>query len=213
MNNMSRAGLMSGALQVALRREGEAYAWSGEKIEQSLAATLALVESKEVWVFAYGSLVWNPTFKVAESRRALVHGYHRSFCLNLPLGRGTPERPGLMLGLDRGGSCVGLALKVGGDVDMELALLWQREMLAGFYLPRWTHAHTSEGPVMALTFVADPTGPHYLGRLPEAEIARIIGGASGWLGSNREYLERTVDGLAAAGAPDRRMSRILQLLG
>lgn len=186
--------------------------WTIDQIDVSLTQTMRGIHLDDVWIFAYGSLVWNPIFPVAERRIACVHGYHRAFCLSSPIGRGTSDQPGLMLGLAAGGSCNGLALKIGGsDIRAELKLLWRREMLSGSYIPRWVNASTVSGNLRALTFVADPARKNYVGRLPdEAAVARLIA-ASGVLGSSFEYLQLTHDSLAAHGISDRHISRLLRL--
>jgi cation transport protein ChaC len=116
--------------------------WTSEQIDTSQMETMRGVRQDDVWVFANGSLIWNPIFPVVERRTASVHGFHRAFCLSSPIGRGTREQPGLMLGLAAGGSCKGLVLKIGGsDVQAELKLLWRREMLSGSYTPMGERIH------------------------------------------------------------------------
>ena len=184
---------------------------SEEAREASRKAIEAQVEpGTDVWVFGYGSLMWNPAIRVIESRKAEVRGYHRSFCLTLGLGRGSPDRPGLMLGLDRGGTCIGVAHRVAShDVSSELTVLWYREMLSGAYVPRWLRANTeSVGPSKVLTFVINRANPRYEGRVPEDEIARRIAAAEGILGTNRDYLYRTANQLRALGLADGPMHRL-----
>jgi cation transport protein ChaC len=129
--------------------------WTDEQIESSLATTIQGREVSEFWIFAYGSLIWNPIFPVARRLPARIHGYHRAFCLSSPFGRGTSDRPGLVLGLAAGGSCNGVAFRIGGgDIHTDLRLLWRREMLVGSYMPRWVKAYGSQGQLSALAFVA-----------------------------------------------------------
>ena len=98
----------------------------------------SVAPDQDVWVFGYGSLMWNPAFHHVELRPARLHGWHRSFCLWNTFGRGSPEKPGLMLALQPGGACAGVALRIAADaVPSELGVLWNREMLTGAYLPRW----------------------------------------------------------------------------
>lgn len=174
----------------------------------SLAATLAARPPGQdgVWLFAYGSLIWNPAIAFAERRRARVHGWHRAFCLSTIAGRGTPEEPGLVLGLDRGGACVGAAFRVApADVQRELTLLWQREMLSGSYVPRWVPLRDEAGAVFAeaIGFTIRREGPYYTSRLPRAELVRRLATAAGALGSSADYLLHTRDGLRAMGIRDR----------
>jgi glutathione-specific gamma-glutamylcyclotransferase len=159
---------------------------------------------QDVWVFGYGSLMWNPAIHIADSRKAHVRGYHRTFCLSLGAGRGTPERPGLMLGIDRGGSCTGVAHRVAADqAESELSILWLREMVSGAYEPRWVSADV-EGVkrLRVLTFVINRSHPRYEGQLAIEVAARRIVAAQGILGTNRDYLYRTVRHLAELGIED-----------
>jgi cation transport protein ChaC len=158
----------------------------------------------DVWVFGYGSLMWNPAINVVESRKAHIRGYHRTFCLTLGAGRGTPEQPGLMLAIDRGGSCSGVVHRIAAsEVESELSILWLREMMSGAYEPRWVNAEIAErGRARALAFVTNRSHPRYEGPLAEERAARRIAVAKGLLGTNREYLYRTVRHLAALDIDD-----------
>lgn len=167
----------------------------------------------DAWVFGYGSLMWNPAIRYQESRVGTVQGYHRRFCLWSPVGRGSADNPGLVLGLARGGSCKGVAYRIAGDhVAEELSVLWRREMISDGYIPRWVRLHTAEGALTALTFVINRTCPRYAGRLPDCEAARAIAKASGVLGTNAEYLLSTVEHLDALGIPDRRLHALREEL-
>jgi cation transport protein ChaC len=174
----------------------------------SLAETLARRPAgfEGVWLFAYGSLIWNPALSFEERRFARVHGWHRAFCLSTIAGRGTPEAPGLVLGLDRGGACAGAAFRVAErDIETELALLWRREMLSGSYAPRWVPVRDSDGVPFgqAVAFTIRREGPYYTKRLPRAELVQRLATARGALGSSAEYLLRTRDGLRSLGIRDR----------
>ena len=165
----------------------------------------------DIWVFGYGSLMWNPAIHVAETAPARLHGLHRSFCLNLVLGRGTHDNPGLMLGLDRGGSCRGMAHRIAADlVESETEILWMREMIGGAYRPAWVRLEAGgrrlDAP--AFTFSIDRSAPRYVGRLPEETVVRRISRAEGRLGTNRAYLYRTVERLDALGVGDGPMHRL-----
>ena len=174
---------------------------SEEDREASRAQALARLSSgDDVWFFGYGSLMWNPMIEVAESRAARIEGWHRHFCLTLNLGRGTPEFPGLMLGLDRGGACTGVVHRVAAAKrEAELKILWQREMMSGAYLPCWVRAETDGGALDAVTFVVRRDHPRYEGKLAEEVVAARIAQASGILGTNRDYLYRTAAHLRALG--------------
>lgn len=164
-----------------------------ERAESRNRMLAALEPDEDVWVFGYGSLMWNPAFKYLERRPALLHGWHRSFCLWTPLGRGSPEAPGLVLGLDRGGSCCGIAYRIAAaDRETELALVWQREMVGDGYRPRWARVRCREGSARAIIWVINRDGERYAGKLPVETVARTLASAVGKLGSNRDYLENTV---------------------
>ena len=163
----------------------------------------------DVWVFAYGSLMWNPCIHAAECRSGLLHGYHRSFCFWSPVGRGTLENPGLMLGLEPRGACRGIVYRVSHkDVPLELEIVWNREMVTGVYRPRLLKVATAEGPVQAVTFVVNRDHPRYAGRVPEARMIEALATAKGELGSAAEYLFSTVEHLDSLGIADGPMHRL-----
>ena len=165
---------------------------------------------QDVWVFGYGSLMWNPAFHYVERRLGRLHGYHRSFCMWTPLGRGSPENPGLMLGLDNGGSCRGVAFRIAAHkVEEELDIVWRREMVAGSYDPRWVTVRTDLGAVRAVTFVMNHENERYAGRLPVQTIVRHLATAGGRLGTAFEYLENTVAHLDELGIDDGPMHALL----
>jgi cation transport protein ChaC len=157
------------------------------------ASRLKTLESrwgKDLWVFAYGSLMWDPAFRFSEVRRAHLSGYHRRFCLQSEVGRGTPERPGLMAGLDTGGTCNGLVFRVSGDImELESQYIWRREMVLYSYAPEFLRMNTALGEVEALAFVVARDNPLLLPPLEAEETARRIAHAEGILGPNIDYLE------------------------
>lgn len=189
-----------------------------DEMEESQAAAIAsgppeVRAGGDAWVFGYGSLMWNPAIHYQESRIGTVHGFHRRFCLWAPLGRGTPDNPGLVLGLARGGSCKGVAYRIAGaDVEEEFRVLWRREMVSDGYTPRWVTADTAEGPVTALTYVINRTCPRYAGRLPDDEAVKAIRSAAGDLGTNAEYLLSTVRHLDELGITDVRLHALVRCL-
>jgi len=175
-----------------------------EQLSRSLTATLARKpKGAGWWIFAYGSLLWNPLFPVAEMRAARLRGFHRRFCLWSLASRGTPERPGLVLGLERGGSCRGVALRLPAPLALdELHLLWRREMVVGSYTPRWVALEADGRKITALTFVVRRDHPQYAGKLSLAEHIDTIVHARGAFGSTADYLERTRVALVAHGLFD-----------
>ena len=172
--------------------------------------------SGEVWVFAYGSLIWNPEFAFAEERLGLVQGWHRAFCLGwVRIYRGTPERPGIMLALDRGGSCRGVTFRLPPDaVNASLIPLLRREMpIKGDTIPaRWVTAHTAQGPVRAITFPISRSSDAYLPGLTEAAVVEALATAAGERGSMAEYLHSTVSHLERRGIHDRYLWRLQELV-
>jgi len=165
--------------------------------------------SQGVWLFAYGSLIWNPAFHFTERRIGTIYGYHRRFCLWTQLGRGCPERPGLVLGLERGGSCRGVAYRVAPDaIEDELEVVWRREMVSGSYVPTWVRAHTEDGPVPAIAFVINRAHERYARYLPDERVAEVIATASGRLGPCADYLMNTIEHLAELGIHDRPLERL-----
>jgi glutathione-specific gamma-glutamylcyclotransferase len=163
----------------------------------------------DVWIFGYGSLMWDPGFAFVEARPALVRGYHRSFCVYSHRYRGTPERPGLVLGLDRGGACKGIAYRVPAvDVAPALHYLWEREMANRTYHLKEVPLATPAGAVTARAFVVDRTHKNYAGRLPPEQTARIILQGIGARGPCRQYLENTVRELKKLGLVDGPLHRL-----
>ena len=158
-----------------------------------------------LWVFAYGSLIWNPIFHYRARRKARITGWHRAFCLAASGGRGTPDNPAMLLGLMPGGACTGAAFRIAEDVlEHELDLVWRREMVTGAYIPHWVALEDDEGRVFgqAIAFTINPESPSYAGELPEAEVVRRIATACGPMGTCAEYLFNTHDGLHGLGIAD-----------
>lgn len=137
------------------------YVLSEVQLQMSIRETLRRQEpNSDVWLFAYGSLIWNPIFRFIEHRVGTVYGWHRHFCLWTPLGRGTPDNPGLVLGLDRGGSCRGVVYRIAAtDVLPELLLLWRREMVVGSYIPRWVKVFDGTQGFEVIAFVVNRKYP------------------------------------------------------
>jgi cation transport protein ChaC len=208
--------LRDGTLIAAARRRnaGDLSLLSDAEIAASLQAILAThPPHDDVWLFGYGSLMWNPAMHYAETRPGLVRGWHRSYCLWAHMGRGTPDSPGLMLALDRGGSSNGLLFRFpAATAHAELLLPWQREMFTGAYLARWVRVDTDAGPIRAATFVANPAHPRYAGHLPEATIAARLAVAAGSLGTCEEYLTHTLAVLHAHNRTDHRLERLARMV-
>ncbi len=187
--------------------------------ERQASLNAVLAERPEhgdgLWLFAYGSLIWNPTIRVGERRVATAQGWHRAFCLSTSAGRGSPDNPGLLLGLRQGGSCAGAVLRVAeADIAHELDVLWRREMVTAGYVPRWLAVTDADGTRFghAIGFTSDPSGPGYIDDLTEDQMIRRLATAHGELGTSAEYLFRTWHGLRAMGISDPLVDRLAPLV-
>jgi glutathione-specific gamma-glutamylcyclotransferase len=215
---ITRQSLLDGSMLEYVRSSAEALPDMCYRTEAEMAALLEKTWSEhdareDLYVFGYGSLIWNPAFHHSSQVSATLHGWHRRFCLKTYIGRGTPENPGLMLALDHGGACKGVAFRVGaGQALEELGILWQREMYGGSYNARWVRVKTAEGEKRAITFVCNRRHPRYLPEIGDLETARLIATGSGDLGTCREYLENTAQHLAALGMRDSGLERIVRAL-
>ena len=192
------------AYQAAAAQFGDGQVMSEEAREISRLEILSGHEQgNDLWIFGYGSLMWNPAIHVAESRAALVQGFSRRFAMRLVFGRAMPDRPGLMMCLVRGGECHGVAHRIAAaSIDSETRILWMREMLSGAYTPTWIELDFGHGRTRGVTFVINEAHPRYLPGLDPADKAARIATAEGPLGSNRDYLFRTAEALAANGLKD-----------
>ena len=197
----------------------KAVDWSDERRRTNLQETLDNnPHPKEIWVFGYGSLIWDPRFLPLETRPARLIGHRRSFCFWTTRGRGTPERPGLGLAIEPDGELVqGLAYKLNPvSIDEVLEALWLREMGTGVYHAEWLNLETTSEDVTAIVFVANHDHPNYCGDLPLEEQARIISGAKGPRGWSYEYLGNLVKEFHRLGIRDKLhcnlYDRILEIL-
>ncbi|MBN9461322.1 MAG: gamma-glutamylcyclotransferase [Burkholderiales bacterium] len=168
------------------------------------------------WVFGYGSLIWNPEIDFEHAALARLHGYHRAFCIASLHYRGTPERPGVVLGLDRGGSCIGVVFRLRAETrTASIRHLYEREMpdwQERVYRPLVVEVRMPCGRLVpALTFVADRRQPSYR-RLTDEEILARLEGCSGLRGANRDYAVNTWHALEARGVHDARLARLVRRL-
>ena len=215
---ITRQNLSDGSMLERIKKFAEVDPHQMYRTAAEMAALLdaALAEhplAQDLYVFGYGSLIWNPAFHFIEKTQALVHGWHRRFCLKMFMGRGTPETPGLMLALDHGGSCKGVAFRIAaGAIREELGLLWQREMYGGAYNARWVSLRTADGPRRAITFVINRKHPRYTPELSITQTAALISTGCGDMGTCREYLENTISHLADLGLSDAGLERIAAAL-
>jgi cation transport protein ChaC len=211
---LTRENIRSGAVRKIAADHGLIRILSDEELASSLGRLLKGVDlSAGVWVFAYGSLIWNPAFHFTDRVVGRVFGFHRRFCLWTHLGRGCPEQPGLVLGLERGGSCRGVAYHIAPAAALEeLDIVWRREMISDAYVPRWVDVRTPMARLRAITFTINHAHERYARDLSDEEVAAAIAGARGFLGACADYLINTVDHLAALGIHDRPLERLRDLV-
>jgi len=209
--SITRTDLESKFLQqIITKAEIGIYVLTEAELEASIESVLQQRDSdSDIWLFAYGSLIWNPIIHFVDRQVGTVYGWHRQFCMWTPLGRGTPDNPGLVLALDRGGSCRGVVYRVAAaSVRSELLLLWRREMVVGSYVPRWVKVFNGSHSVEAITFVMNHQHPVYTGKLPPSLVAHQIATAAGSLGTCADYLLQTIAGLKTEGICDRYLIRL-----
>ena len=186
---------------------------SPEKKQQSLLETRAERPSDEpMWVFGFGSLMWNPCFDYEIKTAAVLKGYDRKFHIWTTRARGTPNNPGLGLCLeDCAGACRGVAFRlVEGDVEAAWERLWEREMGSGIYRPVWVSLESEDHDrIVALTFVVNREHPHYAGPMPSERMADIMAGAKGSYGLCRDYLAGTIEEMRKLDVSDSDLEELL----
>jgi glutathione-specific gamma-glutamylcyclotransferase len=173
----------------------------------------ALAERGDLWIFGYGSLMWDPGFHHAEAHPALLYGYHRRFCVYSYTYRGTRAQPGLVLGLDRGGACKGIAYRVRRrHAKATLAYLWKRELDDGVYRMRKLRVRLARRTIEAFSFVVDRAHQGYAAELSISETARLILLGVGQRGHCVHYLENTVRHIEALGLTDGALHRLAEVV-
>ena len=177
---------------------------SDDAREASRVKTLSQHPADEdLWLFGYGSLIWDPGFQFSEVRVATLEGYQRRFCLRSELGRGSPASPGVMVGLDVGGHCQSLAFRIPAPLVLEeTRLIWKREMLRRTYRPQFVALNTAHGDVQALTFIVDPSCQPYMPDPPIEQVAHYVATGAGIYGSCFEYVDNLVIHLEGLGIVD-----------
>ena len=168
--------------------------------------------ASDMWIFGYASLIWRPEFDAAEQQPARVHGWHRALEMRSRVNRGTPECPGLVFALVKGGSCRGVAYRIEQrHAGEELERLWLREMPTGVYDPKWLTCRTAQGNVRALAFTLSHRSPAHMGGLADAQMIEILRCANGRFGSTLDYLVETARSLHGCGIRDRDVERLVAL--
>jgi cation transport protein ChaC len=169
------------------------------------------ITDRPKWVFAYGSLMWNPGFETPETQPARLHGFHRAFCIYSEHYRGTPAKPGLILGLLAGGACRGLAHRLpAAQYEKVRRYLWQREIENdGVYVEDVRKIHLADGrAVPSLVYLADRAHRQFAGKLPLARAVRLVRQGNGATGSNIDYVRNTVAHLRELGLVDRTLEEL-----
>lgn len=209
---ISRESLLNGDLQkLAASRPGKIDLMPDDVRSRLVQETIANAPDKsEFHVFAYGSLIWNPAIEIDSTYRCNVSGYHRSFCFWTILGRGCEKQPGLMMGLESGGSCDGVAYSIAkGKLETELDILFRRELMSYVYKPTWVNAsfdNDPDTPRDVLAFVVDPEHERYCTDLDEETLVESLALAEGPLGKNSDYLYQLVDHLRELGYKEPEMA-------
>lgn len=181
-----------------------------EKLNADLREFLTRVPRGDLWVFGYASLMWSPDFPHSERRSCMLHGYHRSLCIYSHRHRGTPDVPGLVMGLCRGGSCWGVAFRIPArKVRAALTTLWQREMVNRVYQPRIVPIRFDGKTVTAVAFVADSSHSQFAGRLSVSQTARLVAQGCGQRGKNIDYLSQTVAHMDELGIREGQLHQVL----
>jgi cation transport protein ChaC len=183
--------------------------------QRAAAEVLERLGDNPIWVFAYGSLVWKPAVVIAEQRLSAAVGWHRSFCIEMRSWRGSPDQPGLMMALRRGGSCTGIAQRPLGDDRHEVVVKLLRREIGGpmgYAALRLIDIHAEDGPRRALCFYAEPPEIADRPELPIEKVASILARACGHVGSGAEYLFRTVEALQAVGIHDSHLWQLQHLV-
>ena len=189
---------------------------SGEDYDAAVASIMAGAPEGSFWVFAYGSLIWNPDFDFAERRLALARGWRRIFCLGWDFRfRGNRDQPGLMLALDRGGQCAGVAYRLPDSMtkpNLDRLIRREMSMVPTAFPPRWIKLETADGPIKALTFAMNRNSGRYISGLDDDTMAGVLASACGFRGSMAEYLFATVQHLEELGIHDRHLWKLQGLV-
>ncbi len=183
--------------------------------EAEVERIIATAPPGDFWIFAYGSLIWNPATETDAERIAVARGWHRNFCLFDQRYRGNPKQPGLMLCLDHGGSCRGVAYRIPAErlrENMHKLIRREMSMVPSAFPGRWIRTMTEQGALTALAFAIDRKSSRYIGGLTLAERADRLAQAHGWRGSMAEYVLSTVEKLEELGIHDRNLWAVQRMV-
>ncbi len=211
---LTREAIAAGALQAIAGSIPGLSPLSAEELEKTRLALLASRPTGgDLWLFAYGSLLWNPAFSFDRQEIAHLKGWHRRLCLWSKFARGTPQAPGLVFGLEPGGACRGLVYRLPADnAAAELDIIWRREMVSGAYRARWVRVATPIGPQTALAFTTNRAHASYTGTLSAQTIVAAVRGGHGVVGPCLDYVRNTAEALDRLAIPDRRLNDLLQAI-
>jgi len=212
---LTREALLNGEIERLLHsgHYGQSKMSDKQRAELVQFTLNALGSDAQLWVFGYGSLIWNPALDFEEQRRCRIKGYKKKFCFWTTLSRGTEEHPGLMMGLVKGGHCNGVAYRIEPKkAATELDILFRREMSFFVYKPTWVQARCVETNTSfnALTFVVDPEHQRFVENLTQAEAVRTIATAEGPLGRNCDYLFQLSDKLHELGFEETELADLVR---
>lgn len=211
---LNRDSLLSGEIHrlAQSRLGGMRLMTDDERTKMVTEAIAGAPDTSDFQIFAYGSLIWNPALEFDQQTRCTIHGYHRSFCFWTRFGRGSEEQPGLMMGLEPGGICDGIAYRIPEQqLSTELDILYRREMLSFIYKPTWIKAIPVDKDAQAinvLTFVVDTDNERFCGELPQDKQVQTLSQAEGPLGKNCDYLFQLVDHLEKLDFDDPAMTEL-----
>lgn len=198
------------AIDKMMREAGAPENWriSDDAREASRVQTLRHIDH-DLWLFGYGSLIWDPSIRFNEVRIATLPGYHRRFCIKSELGRGSVDKPGMMVCLDKGGTCTSLAFKIPYEhLVEETRIIWRREMLRHTYVPTFVTIETKQGVETALTFIIDPNAESYRPDISLEQAATYVATGEGFYGSSLEYVKNLVAHLTEFGIEDDNVRRL-----
>jgi cation transport protein ChaC len=212
---LTRETLLNGDVERLLHRDGRDPAMMSDDQRKALVDTTldTMPAEAELWVFGYGSLIWNPAIEFDAQRRCSISGLERKFCFWTTLSRGTEQHPGLMMGLVDGNNCDGLAYRINRQkAASELDILFRREMSTYVYKPTWIDARCadSEATFSVLTFVVDTSHERYVDDLSHQQTVSTLATARGPLGRNCDYLFTLTDALEKLGFEDKAMTELHQ---
>jgi len=197
-----------------MQAQGVPTGWwySDSEREAMRARALEGHRDTDLWVFGYGSLMWDPGFRFEEVRRARVSDHTRRFILKTSHGgRGSPEAPGVMAALDAGDGCEGLVFRIDRDhIEAETEILWRRERIGPAYKSAFIEAIVADRPVTVLAFVADHSADSIVAGLTRAEQIHLLATGTGFLGTSLEYLTKIARQFAALGIEDEYVSALLR---